>query len=259
MLYNLAQKSIQLLDKRIAAINAQLRKLPEGKLYCIRDGQKTKWYHYIKKKQIYLSKKNLAFAESLASKKYLLQLQEDLLHEKSAIEFYLRHHKKRPWKSEQLLTFESEFQNLLRPYFRPQSKELEDWENSSYSQNPNYPKQLIYKTPNGQYVRSKSGMMIAMTLSKYHIPFRYECALQLGTITIYPDFTIRHPVTGELYYLEHFGMIDNPVYRQTAIHKLQTFLSHEIYPTINLITTYETKEHPLNLELVEAIIQIYFC
>ena len=191
-------------------------------------------------------------------KKYLLQLKDDLLHEKRAIEFYLRHHKERPWKSEQLLTSESEFQKLLLPFFKPPSKEFEDWANSPYSQNQNYPNQLNYKAPNGQLVRSKSEMLIAMTLYKYQIPFRYECALQLGATTIHPDFTIRHPQTGEFYYLEHFGMIDNPAYRQNAIHKLNTYLSHEIYPTINLITTYETKTHPLNLELVESIIQLYF-
>lgn len=258
MLFNNAKKSVQLLEKRISTINALLRKLPEGKLYCIRDGQKIKWYHYIKKKQIYLSKKKLSLAESLAGKKYLLQLKEDLLHEKRAIEFYLRHHEEKPWKSEQLLTSESEFQKLLLPFFKPSSQEFEDWANSPYSQNQNFPKQLIYKGPNGQWMRSKSEMLIAMTLYKYQIPFRYECALQLGATTIYPDFTIRHPKTGEFYYLEHFGMIDNPTYRQNAIHKLNTYLSHEIYPTINLITTYETQTHPLDLELVESIIQLYF-
>ena len=258
MLYNNAKKMTHLLDQRISSINTQLQKLPEGKLYCIRDGKKIKWYHYIKKKQVYLSKKRLLFAQSLAQKKYLLQLKEDLLHEKRALEFYLRHHIERPWKSEELLVSDSEFQKLLLPFFKPQSKELKDWAISPYSKNQNYPKQLIYKTPTGHCVRSKSEMLIAMTLFKYQIPFRYECALQLGSTIIYPDFTIRHPQTGELYYLEHFGMIDNPVYRQNTLHKLNTYLSHDIYPTINLIITYETKEHPLNLELLESIIQLYF-
>lgn len=258
MLYYNAKKAVQLLEKRISEINAQLRKLPEGKLYCIRDGKKTKWYNYINKKQTYLSKKKLLLAESLAKKRYLLQLKDDLAHEKLAINFYLRHHHEHPWKSEQLLTSNSDLSKLLLPFFKPQSKEYEDWANSPYLQNQNYPDQLIYKTPTGQCVRSKSEMLIAMTLYKYQIPFRYECALQLGSTTIYPDFTIRHPKTGEFYYFEHFGMIDKPIYKQNALHKLNTYFSHGIYPTINLITTYETKEHPLNMEIVESIIQMYF-
>ena len=37
----------------------------------------------------------------------------------------------------------------------------------------------------------------------FNIPFRYECALTLGNTTVYPDFTIMHPNTGELIYREH--------------------------------------------------------
>ena len=41
-------------------------------------------------------------------------------------------------------------------------------------------------------MRSKSEAMIAMSLYVQKIPYRYECELKLGSITLFPDFTIRH-------------------------------------------------------------------
>jgi len=61
--------------------------------------------------------------------------------------------------------------------------------------------------------RYKSEVFIDMALFTNNIPFRYECALELGHSTLYPDFTIRHPKTGEICYWEHFGLMDDPSYR----------------------------------------------
>ena len=100
--------------------------------------------------------------------------------------------------------------------------------------------------------------MIASYLYTKKIPFRYECALRCGETVFYPDFTIRHPKTGQLFYWEHFGLMDDVDYSKKAYSKLQTYTSHGIIPTIQLITTYETKEHPLSIEAVEEIVNYYF-
>ena len=107
-------------------------------------------------------------------------------------------------------------------------------------------------------VRSKSEVIIDMLLHTHKIPFRYEAPLHLDTITIYPDFTIRHPETGEFFYWEHFGLADQPEYRQNMLSKLDLYTSHGIIPNINLITTYETKNHPLSMEFVQKTVEYYF-
>jgi len=99
--------------------------------------------------------------------------------------------------------------------------------------------------------------MIATHLSLNKIPFRYESQLLLNNIPFYPDFTIRHPQTGEFIYWEHFGMIDDPTYSQNAFSKLQFFISNEIIPSVNLIATYETRKHPLTSDMVEQQIQLF--
>lgn len=152
----------------------------------------------------------------------------------------------------------SEYQKLLSSNFKPISEELCEWEKASYLSNQKYPQQLIHKTISGKCVRSKSEAIISTILTANKIPFRYECELQLGEITIYPDFTIRHPNTGKTYYWEHFGRMDDISYSKNVPIKLQTYISHGIIPSIQLITTYETMENPLSTEMVEKIVKEYF-
>lgn len=130
--------------------------------------------------------------------------------------------------------------------------------NSPYERSLQYPEKLIHKSASGNIVRSKSEALIDTLLYINKIPFRYECILQLGTSSIYPDFTIIHPQTKEIYYWEHFGMMNNPDYQIKTISKLQLYFSHGIIPTIQLITTYETKDQPLTYDVVDKIIHDYF-
>ena len=117
---------------------------------------------------------------------------------------------------------------------------------------------LIHKTLRGELVRSKSEVIIADTLFTYKIPFRYECHLDLNGVIVYPDFTILHPETMEKYYWEHFGLMEKAIYRERTFNKLALYGEHNILPSINLITTYETQSHPINSEYIQQIIENTF-
>ncbi len=246
------------LSKEITAIEALLPVLPDGKLLYMRNGDYTKWYISREGSRTYIPKNKLEFARNLARKKYLLQLYDSLLHEQRAIGYYLRHHKAEARTPDDILLSLPEYQELLSPCFTPLSAELADWAQSSFKSNSHYPEQLLHKTLSGHTVRSKSESLIDTLLFLKKIPFRYESALALGDVIFYPDFTIRHPETGAYYYWEHFGLMDDPAYAKNAAGKLQLYFSNGIIPTINLITTYETKEHPFNSEIVEKVIAHYF-
>ena len=110
-----------------------------------------------------------------------------------------------------------------------------EWQNSPYEKNPNHPEHLIHKASNRSLVRSKSEAMIDMVLYSHRIPFRYECALYLGNHPIFPDFTLRHPKTGETFYWEHFGMMDDMNYVDTALFKINSYEMNDIYLGINLL------------------------
>lgn len=246
------------LEKEISSLQSKLQSFPNGKLICVRNGGHYKWFHSDGHTQTYIPKKKRKYAEQLAIKKYFSDSLEELKQEQKAIEYYLRHHKQNSDKTAQLLSDNSGFKELLTPYFQPISQELLEWMNSPFQKNPNYPELLIHKTVSGNLVRSKSEVLIDMSLHMHRIPFRYECALHLDHTTVYPDFTIRHPQTGEYYYWEHFGLMNDDSYIQKTCSKLYTYSSNGIVPSIHLITTYETKDNPLSLEMIEKTIEYYF-
>lgn len=248
----------QRLEKEIKSIQSQISELPDGKLVGTRNGNRMKWYQSDGHKKTYIPKENQKLIEQLAVKKYLSLQTEELLHEQKAIDFYLRHHAADTNRAEQLLSDASEYAELLSKHFKPLSQELLDWTKSPYEHNEKHPEQLIHKTITGNSVRSKSEVIITMLLYVKKIPFRYECALQLGTITIFPDFTIRHPQTGKIFYWERFGMMDDPDYSEKAFSKLRLYTTHGIVPSIQLLTTFETKEKPLSFDTVEDMIEKYF-
>lgn len=246
------------LEKQIKSLETQLEACPEGKLICSRNDTRYKWYKKDGQRKVYIPKGDRTLAEQLAIKKYLSLLKEDLLHEKQAVDHYLKHHKMMGEKAEKLLVEESEYKNLLIPYFTPLSQELSDWENSPYEKKLKHTEHLNHKSSSGHLLRSKSEAIIDMLLHINRIPFRYECALQLGEVTIFPDFTIRHPKTGEVFYWEHFGLMDNSNYSKNVCSKLQLYISNGIIPSIHLLITYETQSKPLSADVVEKMIENYF-
>ena len=127
-----------------------------------------------------------------------------------------------------------------------------------YVKNLKHPEHLVHKVSKDEFVRSKSEAMIAKLLKQNRIPYRYECQLILDDIELYPDFTIRHPRTGEVYIWEHFGLLNKPEYVKNMHSKMQIFTANNFLPGINLITTYETKENPLSYEMVEMLVNYYF-
>ena len=244
------------LDEQINSLHSQIESLPEGKIICTPNGKGYKWYRSDGHKSVYIPKSERNLAEQLAVKKYLKQIEEDCKQEKIAIDFYLRHHQ--PSKAENLLINKPAYQELLYPYFKPQSQEIEDWIKAPYEQNPKYPENKIHRTSSGNMVRSKSEALIDMVLYTYKIPFRYECELQLGDYKIYPDFTIKHPKTGKLFYWEHFGKMDDSKYNRNIGDRIQTYVNHGIMPSIDLITTYESLSHPLAIDEVEKLVKEKF-
>lgn len=257
MFIDLVQEELQTIRKKLAKNLAILATLPKESLICARNGKHIKWYTTDGHNITYLPKKYINEAEKLAYKKYIICQIEDLRQEEKALNAYINCYSKHPPQAVEQIINSSPFQKLLSSTLLPQSKELSDWANSSYEQNPLFPEQLIHKTSSGIYVRSKSESIISMCLHTNRIPFRYECKLQLGDTTIYPDFTVRHPKTGKLFYWEHFGMMDDYSYSQKAYNKLLLYTTHGIIPSIHLITTYESKSNPLNIDMIENQITYY--
>ncbi|MGN0165577.1 MAG: ATPase [Lachnospiraceae bacterium] len=257
MLYERAKKEYETLTEQICSLKCQLETFPPGKLICCNHKTYTKWYHKDQGQREYIPKSNRRLAQQLAQKKYLTYLLQDLEKEQKALTLYLNHHSNEK-QSDSLLLNHPEYQELLSQTHLSLSKELTDWMASPYNRNTSHPESLSHKGIANTLLRSKSEVLIDMALRKYNIPFRYECALELNNATLFPDFTIRHPHTGELHYWEHFGLMDNHSYTENAIAKIRLYTSNGIIPGDKLITTYETRNSPLTIQTIEKTIEFYF-
>ena len=258
LLYEKAIKEHERLEKEIQHLELKMEGLPEENLILAKNGTSFKWYCTDGKHKVYIPSSEHKKLEKIAYKKYYSLRLKNLLREKKAIEFYLKHHDENAYQQEQELLENKEFQKLISRYFLPKEQRLVEWMKEPYLKNEFKSEMLVHRTSAGIRVRSKSEAFIVTTLCKYQIPFRYECALEIGGKIIYPDFTIIHPVTGEVFYWEHFGRMDEDDYKQDAIIKINNYLANGIIPNINLITTFETKTSPLCEDLVETLVRYYF-
>ncbi|NCB94299.1 MAG: ATPase [Clostridia bacterium] len=245
------------LNTKIESLQNQLASLPPGKLIITKYQSRSKWYVNDGNSLTYIPKSKKSYAEDLAKRKYISLKLKELIHEQKALNFYIRHHSTESEAAEKLLS-DPHYKALLAPHFEISSQESLDWSKLSFEKSTKYPEQLILKSVSGNIVRSKSEALIDMALYTNKIPFRYECALELDDVTIFPDFTLLHPLTQEIYYWEHFGMMDNPSYAKNAYAKLELYTSYNIIPSINLITTFETKDNPLSSDVIEKTIRYYF-
>lgn len=285
MVNNLLLRERESLMTAINQLKEKLKKLPPGNLVCAKNGTGVKWYQSNGARPIYIPKSERAYAEKLALRKYYsyqleeLETQLEMITQiqninntskktsdqpsnstsRQSTKQTSRQSTKQTTKqtSKQLMQSPG-FQELLESYFRKQSEHIQTWIDEEYEHSTYYQENLIHKTLSGQYVRSKSEVIIANTLYQHKLPFRYECGINLGGTKFYPDFTILHPQTKQIIYWEHFGMMNDPTYRDSAYNKMKLFGDYQIIPSINLITTYETKSHPINSYKVEQLVQEYF-
>ena len=114
-----------------------------------------------------------------------------------------------------------------------------------------------YFTYTGLRVRSKAELLIANELDRLGIPYKYECALTLNGITIYPDFTIYDVYRNRIIYLEHCGMLGKDDYADDFVLKWNLYTANGIIEGERLILTYESNGQPLNTQTMRTILAYY--
>lgn len=122
-----------------------------------------------------------------------------------------------------------------------------------------YEKRSENRTDRGEYVRSKSELIIANILYREGIPYDYERPVMLKSRLIrYPDFTVLNIRTGKEYLFEHFGMMDDQEYRFKNLEKIKDYENSGYIQGISLIMSFETKENPLDTGHIRKLIKTFF-
>ncbi len=110
-----------------------------------------------------------------------------------------------------------------------------------------YADQYKHLTDKGDYVASKSEMMIANKLYSLGIHYEYEQEVVIGNVHFRPDFTI-YTKDGRVFYWEHAGMMDDPEYRRRHDDKMDFYERNGIRLQENLIVT---KDHDGSISMDE--------
>ena len=133
----------------------------------------------------------------------------------------------------------------------------EDWARNYRQAEGLYDEHRTSLTSDKMRTRSRGEVIIAEKLKQYDIPFRYEGEIGHPDIPYVPDFTVRRPKDGKVFYWEHFGDVNNEEYMSNNQRKLITYSNYGIVPWDNLIITYDTADGGVNTPLIESMIHAW--
>lgn len=203
----------------------------------------------------YLPHSKMAFIKKLAQKDYDQKLINQLRIQIKTLEKYLT---KCDGKIEQLYSKLPPIrQQLITPATLTNEQYIEEWRSETWQGLAFSEDSQDFYTANKERVRSKSEVIIADTLKRYGIPYKYEYPLEFGGITFHPDFLCLNVHTRQEFIWEHFGMMDCPDYLEKAIQKIRVYNENKYYLGKNLIITMETKINGIKTQQLERLIETY--
>ena len=255
------KERLELLEKAIKKAEREPNAFTEGRLRISKSPTQTRYYKMTRKmdtKGEYIPADKMDTVRRLAqgdyNKKFLKHACEELE--------LLKKFKTKYTEKTAEYTYEhlsQERKKLVTPYILSDELFAKEWQAKTYKPNPYMSENRIYDTRNGERVRSKSEAILADMFYELGIPYRYECPLRLKNGVIkYPDFTLLKVDTKEEFYLEHFGMLDNELYRRDNMRKLDEYRDGGIYLGKNLLITYETEDNPLDIKGIRRMFKEMF-
>ncbi len=244
------------LETIIQSVKKRLKTAPEGTLHLSSNKSGRQYYHYTGKEK-YIPKGNVEFIKALAQKDYDKKILFKAKRMLSQIKLFLREVEE---ENINQVYFDEhpDRQKFITPIEPTWEQRVEEWKSKPYNGLGFKDDAPIILTEKGERVRSKSEKIIADYLYRNGVEYKYECPIYLkGIGWVYPDFTILSKKTGKEIYLEHFGMMDDPIYARKAVNKLLSYEENGIYVGESLIITYETEQTILSTQQLERLIKKY--
>ncbi len=254
------KERISQLENIIKEKEKSLKGAPKGILNIARAGTRVQYYYKSDskdKKRKYIKKTDETLIKNLCQKDYderVLELaRKELFHLRNLYAL-----SENGLCDDIYMNLHADRKCYVTPIELPDEEFVEQWQHQEYEKKGFSPNAPEYYTEKGERVRSKSEILIANTLCKHGIPYRYEVPLYLnGFGLIHPDFTVLNVKERKEYYYEHLGKMDDLEYIDKALKRIDAYERNGILLGKNLILTYETLSHPINLKHVELMIEQY--
>ncbi|MBR5937813.1 MAG: hypothetical protein IKZ90_06075 [Clostridiales bacterium] len=257
-LKTIVEKRCALLRKCIQQAEKAAEADVSGHIEIVRHGNKRSFYLVRtpnSKKREYIRKEDYPLVKSIAAKDYAKRVIRRMRSELRVLERYIRCVES--GSAEDVYSGLSRTrQELIRPLLVTDEVCAELWEAEPFQQSDYMPEMKIYPTKKGDMVRSKSEVLFANLYTDLGIPYRYEEEITLpdGQVMV-PDFSLWDKKRRRVIYHEHFGKMDDPVYRKRNLKKIDDYRRNGIYSARNLIMTFEGEGTSLNMREMRAMIE----
>ncbi len=266
------------IEKRLAELQNLLftkkksyEKAPKGRIRISQNGGHPEYYLVTERGSLrgkYLPHSQKTLARQLAQKDYDARLIKLLQKEISALQNYMKQTSNGRAIPELYDSLCPARRSLITPAILTNEQYAARWLDVSWTGRPFASDAPYICTARGERVRSKSEVIIADTLFRHNIPYRYEFPITLkrsnsddirrdfgSSITLYPDFLCLNTRTRTEFYWEHFGLMDSTEYSNNAAGKLRLYTENGILAGRNLIITMETQTEPPSIKALEKLIE----
>ena len=244
----------------IKSINDILNTSPHEKIRVSISNGTPQYYARVDNKDkigTYIKKKDREFARKLANKKYYEELLMELIKEEEILSGFINTYKN---VSEAAVfnKLDENIKTLISPIIISDEEYAAKWLKEIYTGKPINDELQYFVTDRNEKVRSKSELIIANTLNKNGIPYKYERPLKVNRYIFYPDFTVLNVKKRKEIYYEHLGMMGNEEYSTNSVWKINQYINAGLIPGKNVVFTQETAEYPLNQKVLQKVIDSYF-
>ena len=253
----------QYITSMIEQIEERIKSYPEGRIHIKHNKSKPHYYllvgeHCGIEKSI---RNDDVLIEQLLQKQYLEEVQAALKNESDLLKRIKRKYPETI--AEDIYEgLSDDRKKYIKPIVPTDEQFIERWQNEPYTPKPISDDVPKYKTKRGEWVRSKSEALIADRLFAAGIPYKYECPLTFKVddrlVTIHPDFTILRVSDRKMLYLEHCGKMGDPEYVEEMVNRVNDYIKGGIYQGDRLFFTFETSKTPLDLEVLDKMIEKNF-
>lgn len=234
---------------------------PVGRLRMSRNANKMQCFHVTEKTSLhgkYIPVGKSKLAKGLAQKEYDKKVLKEIWLQLKAAQKFANVYS--PERIDAVYTSLSpERRSLVTPVRLPDADYVALWQGEKYLGKPFTEENPGLQTCHGELVRSKSELIIADSLYRLGVPYKYECPVDISTkkgkIRVFPDFTCLNVRLRKEIIWEHFGKMDDAEYSSKVTLKMNSFLLNNFMMGDNLIFSMESDCCAFDAKKAELLIK----
>ena len=235
----------------------EMQSLPKGSLSVSYSGNRIYYRKHYQGERLYLGNAEQKEVQALQTRKIMITMMERIKENELLIrDFLMKYQDPSPESVKQTLGRAYQNENL-ELFNHTRQKSNKAWGYQPYKRNAAYPEQLTQKTLKGDFVRSKSEVIIANTYFSKKIQYRSEPMLLVGDKWLSPDFGVLVSRLNKVKYHEHFGMMHDEQYRKNALRKIAYYIENGYRPYEDILFTFDDLDGNIDAQVLDLLIESF--